>query len=81
MRRVVVTGLGLLTSIGSGVDETWTNLLSTKSGIQKITSFDVENLPCKIAGFISNDVNSPNYFLQDENFHKRLHHVYRLEKT
>ena len=55
MRRVVIKGLGLLTSIGSGVDETWTNLLSTKSGIQKITSFDVENLSCKIAGFISND--------------------------
>ena len=61
MKRVVVTGLGLLTSIGEGVEETWTNLLSVKSGIQKITSFDVENLPCKIAGFISNDENSPNY--------------------
>ena len=57
MRRVVVTGLGLLTSIGSGIEEPWTNLLSRKSGIQKITSFDVENLPCKIAGFISNDEN------------------------
>ena len=44
MKRVVITGLGLLTSIGEGVDETWTNLLSTKSGIQKITSFDVENI-------------------------------------
>ena len=62
MRRVVITGLGLLTSIGEGVEETWKNLLSTKSGIQKITSFEVENLPCKIAGFISNDENSPNYF-------------------
>ena len=57
MRRVVITGLGLMTSIGSSVDETWNNLLSTKSGIQKITSFDVENLSCKIAGFISDDVN------------------------
>ena len=63
MKRVVITGLGLLTSIGSGIDETWTNLLSTKSGIQKITSFDVENLPCKIAGIISNDENSPNYLI------------------
>ena len=63
MRRVVVTGLGLLTSIGTGVDKTWKNLLSTKSGIQKITSFEVENLPCKIAGFISNDESSPNYFI------------------
>ncbi len=71
MRRVVITGIGLLTSIGSGVEETWTNLLSTKSGIQKITSFDVENMPCKIAGFISNDENSPNYFNIDKNFKKK----------
>ena len=61
MRRVVVTGLGLYTSIGESVKETWENLLSTKSGINKITSFDVENLSCKIAGFISNDERSPNY--------------------
>ncbi len=72
MRRVVITGIGLLTSIGSGVEETWTNLLSTKSGIQKITSFDVENLSCKIAGFISNDRNSPNYFNIDKHIEKKV---------
>ena len=71
MRRVVITGMGLLTSIGSGVDETWTNLLSAKSGIQKITSFNVENLPCKIAGFISNDVDSPNYFNIDKHIERK----------
>ena len=37
MRRVVITGLGLLTSIGNNVKETWDNLISTKSGIKKIT--------------------------------------------
>jgi len=72
MRRVVVTGMGLLTSIGSGVEETWANLLSTKSGIQKITSFDVENSPCKIAGFISNDENSPNYFNIEKHIEKKI---------
>ena len=61
MRRVVVTGLGLLTSIGEGVEDTWKNLLATKSGIKKITSFEVDNLPCKIAGFISKEEDSPNY--------------------
>jgi 3-oxoacyl-[acyl-carrier-protein] synthase II len=71
MKRVVITGLGLLTSIGSRVDEVWTNLLAAKSGIQKITSFDVENLPCKIAGFISNDENSPNYFNIDKHLEKK----------
>ena len=43
MKRVVITGLGLLTSIGEGVEETWSNLLSTKSGIQKISSFEDVN--------------------------------------
>ena len=71
MRRVVITGLGLLTSIGSEVDEVWTNLLSTKSGIKKINSFDVKNSPCKIAGFISNDENSPNYFHIDKHLEKK----------
>ena len=55
MRRVVVTGLGLLSSIGSGKDITWNNLLNGKSGIKKISSFDTEEFPCKIAGYISQD--------------------------
>ena len=40
MRRVVVTGIGLLSSIGSGKDETWNNLLKGKSGIKKIENFN-----------------------------------------
>jgi len=71
MRRVVVTGLGLYTSIGESVKETWENLLSTKSGINKITSFDVENLSCKIAGFISNDERSPNYLDANKHIEKK----------
>ena len=55
MRRVVVTGIGLLTSLGNNVSDTWNNLLKTKSGIKKITSFDVSDLPCKIAGHISHN--------------------------
>ena len=57
MRKVVVTGLGLLTSIGSNVRDSWNNLISCKSGIKKITTFDTNDLPCKIAGFISHDPN------------------------
>ena len=49
MRRVVVTGLGLVTPLGCGVDETWTRLLDGKSGAKPITRFDVSDLPCKIA--------------------------------
>ena len=62
MRRVVVTGIGLLSSIGMGKEETWNNLLSGKSGIKKINNFNTDEFPCKIAGYISNKENSNNYF-------------------
>ena len=47
MRRVVVTGVGLLTSIGNNVNSSWENLLNCKSGIKKIKQFDVSDLPAK----------------------------------
>ncbi len=62
MRRVVVTGLGLLTSIGNNKDTSWDNLINCKSGIKKINHFDVSNLPSKIAGYISNDPDDKYYF-------------------
>ncbi len=49
-RRVVVTGLGLVTPLGTGVDETWKNLIEGKSGIGPITLFDASSLPVRIAG-------------------------------
>ena len=57
MPRVVITGLGLLSSIGKNVDQTWSNLISGKSGIKKINTFNTDDLSCKIAGFISHDPN------------------------
>ena len=62
MRRVVVTGVGLLTSIGNDKDTSWNNLINTKSGIQKINHFDVSDLPTKIAGYINNNPEDENYF-------------------
>ena len=53
MRRVVVTGLGLLTPLGLGTDINWKRLVSGTVGINKIQNFDVSDLPCKIAGQIS----------------------------
>ncbi len=50
MRRVVVTGLGLVTPLGDGVETSWKNLLAGKSGIRKITKFDASNISCQIAG-------------------------------
>ena len=52
MRRVVVTGLGTINPLGNNVENSWNSLINSKSGISKITKFDVENYPCKIAGSI-----------------------------
>ena len=62
MRRVVVTGMGLLSSIGENKETTWSNLISCKSGIKKINTFDVNDLPCKIGGFISHNPEDESFF-------------------
>ena len=49
-RRVVVTGLGLVTPVGNNVQESWSNLVAGQSGIQTITKFDASALSCQIAG-------------------------------
>ncbi len=49
-RRVVVTGLGLLTPLACGVEETWSKLLAGDSGLGPITRFDASDLSCRIAG-------------------------------
>ncbi|MGE3992045.1 beta-ketoacyl-ACP synthase II [Pseudorhodoplanes sp.] len=49
MRRVVVTGLGMVTPLGCGVEATWQRILEGKSGARKIETFEVSDLPCKIA--------------------------------
>jgi 3-oxoacyl-[acyl-carrier-protein] synthase II len=49
-RRVAVTGLGLVTPIGTGVKETWEAALAGKSGVGPITRFDAHELPSRIAG-------------------------------
>ena len=61
MSRVVITGLGLVSSIGNNVSETWDNLITGKSGIKKISSFDVSDLSCKIAGYISHNEKDEYY--------------------
>ena len=53
-RRVVITGLGLITPLGIGVDETWTALCKGQSGISEITRFDASGFDTKIAGEVKN---------------------------
>jgi 3-oxoacyl-[acyl-carrier-protein] synthase II len=49
-RRVVVTGIGLVTPLGTGLEENWTKLVAGRSGIGAITRFDASMLPAQIAG-------------------------------
>ena len=60
MRRVVVTGLGAISPLGDSVKNNWNSLLENKSGIKKITKFNVEGYPCKIAGTIDDDLIDEN---------------------
>ena len=53
-RRVVVTGLGLVTPVGIGVADTWKNIVAGVSGISTITKFDTTNFSSKIAGEVKN---------------------------
>jgi len=59
-RRVVVTGLGLITPLGTGVDKTWSGLCAGKSGIRRITKFDPADHACQIAGEVT-DFNPADY--------------------
>src|SRR5437016_5824213 len=49
-RRVVVTGIGLVTPLGIGTQQTWEAAIAGKSGVGPITRFDAKDLPCRIAG-------------------------------
>ncbi len=66
MRRVVITGMGLLTTLGNNKDVTWNNLLNGNSGIKKVKHFDVSDLPCQIAGYITNNPEDADYFNNPE---------------
>jgi 3-oxoacyl-[acyl-carrier-protein] synthase II len=60
-RRVVVTGVGVISPVGNDLKSFWENLTTGKSGIGPITQFDVSNYDCKIAGEVS-DFNPAPYF-------------------
>jgi len=48
-RRVVVTGIGLVTPLGTGVEKTWEGICQGRSGVDRISRFDASDFPCKIA--------------------------------
>lgn len=52
MRRVVVTGLGIVSPLGCGVDVNWRRLIAGEHGFRRIDTFEASDLPCQIAGFV-----------------------------
>ena len=66
MRRVVVTGLGLVTPLACGTEQTWRRLLSGESGIKRIEKFEVSDIPCKIAGQVPRGDGSDGSFNPDD---------------
>jgi len=55
-RRVVVTGLGLLSPVGNNVPDSWANILEGKSGVKTITNFDTENYETKFAATVEENI-------------------------
>ena len=49
MRRIVVTGMGMVTPLASGVDASWRNLLAGESGAGRISGFEIDDLACQVA--------------------------------
>jgi len=66
MRRVVITGLGLVTPLGSGVTASWTNLLAGKSGARRVDEIGVEDLACQIACMVPRGSQADGLFNPDD---------------
>ena len=66
MRRVVVTGLGMVTPLGCGVDATWGHAIAGQSGLTRITTFPVDDLACQVAGVIPRGPKAEGKFNPEE---------------
>ncbi len=61
MKRVVITGMGIVSPVGTGIEYAWQNILAGKSGIKKIDSFDVSDIASQIAGIPESGTNAGQY--------------------
>jgi len=66
MRRVVVTGMGIVSPLGVGVENVWNRLLKAESGIRGVQSVDVTDLPCKVAGEVPRGDTASGKFNADD---------------
>ncbi len=55
MRRVVITGMGIVSPLGAGLQHNWDSLLNAQSGIGRISGFETDDLACQIAGQVPQD--------------------------
>ncbi len=65
-KRIVVTGLGLVTPLGTGVQGNWDSLMASKSGLGNITRFPAADLPCRVGGEVPLGDNHPYKFIADD---------------
>jgi 3-oxoacyl-[acyl-carrier-protein] synthase II len=74
-KRIVVTGLGIISPVGNTVGQAWDNILAARSGIRRITRFDPSELPVQIAGEVR-DFDVANYLSPKEarRFDKFIHY-------
>ena len=75
MRRVVVTGVGMLTPLGCGVEESWKRILAGESGAARIDQFDVSDMPCQVACLVprgdgSNGTYNPDRWMEPKEARK-----------
>ncbi|HLW89880.1 MAG TPA: beta-ketoacyl-ACP synthase II [Roseiarcus sp.] len=73
MKRVVVTGLGMVTPLACGVEKTWSRLIAGESGIRRVESFDVSDMPCQIAGQVPRGDGAESKFNPDDWMEPREH--------
>src|SRR5829696_735288 len=80
MRRVVITGLGMVTPLACGVEATWQRIVAGKSGIKRVDTFEVSDIACKIAGIIprgdgSDGTYNPDHWMEPKEQRKVDHFI------
>ena len=64
-RRVVITGLGVVSPVGLGVEAFWQGLMTGKQGVGPVSLFDAGEFPCRIGGQLAADFSARNYVPKD----------------
>ena len=71
MRRVVVTGMGIISPLGCGVTHNWEMIKKGYSGANQIKNFNAEKFKCKIACEVPKELNQPGSFIEEDWIEKK----------